>query len=402
MVGRVRSFLRTACPQWTDIGVARVSLVDRTPEERWTLAELRESWAPYADDLLVHDPEGPAECLVRRGELVTSRANADPVAARLRRWVDDVRHDDDLGFARLRLRASARDRCVDIAGETTDAAVNHVHVGSAVMFGNAVMFGTGSEAEPAPVLPKPPDDRWEAEVAVGVLDTGLDPHPWFRDRSWFERVPEILDADGDAGQDRHAGHGTFVAGIVLEHAPGATIRAHRVLSSLGFTDDTTVAAGLRSLRQAAALRGERLGVVLLTSGCHTADDRCPPVLREELDGLDDAVVVAAAGNQSLARPFWPAAVPDVVAVAATGTDGEVVDFSNKGPWVDAAAPGVDVISSYVRLRPAGGDPAYGFARWSGTSFAAPRVAADVAVTLHEGHDAAEATSIACRHYPFGR
>ncbi|MGI8308800.1 hypothetical protein [Saccharopolyspora hattusasensis] len=64
-------------------------------------------------------------------------------------------------------------------------------------------------------------------------------------------MPEELDADGDAGQDRQAGHGTFVSGVVLQHVPGVVIRARRVLSSLGFTDDYTVAAGLRSLRRSA-------------------------------------------------------------------------------------------------------------------------------------------------------
>ena len=158
-------------------------------------------------------------------------------------------------------------------------------------------------------------------MVVGVLDTGCDPHPWFAGRDWFDPVPEVLDADDDTEQDRQAGHGTFVSGVLLRHAPGVVIRAHRVLSSLGFTDDLTVAAGLRALRRDAAARGERVDVVLLTAGCHTAGDRCPPALVAELARFDGAVVVAAAGNHGSDRPFWPAALPEVLGVAASGPGG---------------------------------------------------------------------------------
>ncbi|MET0132796.1 MAG: S8 family serine peptidase, partial [Kibdelosporangium sp.] len=68
-----------------------------------------------------------------------------------------------------------------------------------------------------------------------------------------------------------------------------------------------------------------------------------------------------------------------------------------GPWVNATAPGVNVVSSHVRLtkRPDGVAPGteareYGVASWSGTSFAAPAVAADLAKLLHAGNTPAEA------------
>jgi subtilisin family serine protease len=124
--------------------------------------------------------------------------------------------------------------------------------------------------------------------------------------------------------------------------------------------------------------------VVLTAGCHTADDRCPPLLRSEISAFPDTAVVAAAGNGATSRPLWPAALPDVLAVGADA------DFSNHGPWVDAVAPGVDVVSSHVRLRPEPAAPTgtetreYGYARWSGTSFAAPRVAARVAHLVRQG------------------
>lgn len=255
------------------------------------------------------------------------------------------------------------------------------------------MFGTGADVRDCPAIPAPAEQLWEPPVLVGVLDTGLDPHPWFAGRPWFREVREELDSDDDSGQDRQAGHGTFVAGLVLQRAPGAVLRPCRALSSLGFTDDVRVAAGLRAFAR-------RADVVVVTSGCRTPDDECPPVLRAALP--ESAVVVAAAGNHGSARPFWPAALPEVLAVGASAPDGACADFSNRGGWVDAAAPGVDVVSSHVRLVP--GDPddrAYGCARWSGTSFAAPQIAGVVASALHEGCSPGEAVALARDRHPFG-
>jgi len=57
------------------------------------------------------------------------------------------------------------------------------------------------------------------------------------------------------------------------------------------------------------------------------------------------------------------------------------DFTNHGAWVDVCAPGVMLRSSYVKGTWQASDGARVFergARWSGTSFAAPLVAAEIA------------------------
>lgn len=390
-----------------------MSIVDvrSAPPPSGSLAEFLDSLGGAHPDLHLHDPGGPRECLVRPGELVATPEGLARALNRLGRWVDRVDHAPELALARIRLRPAEHANTVRIAAEADPdipVAPNHVHLGCPVLLGQPVMFGTGGTPADGPLVPAPRHELWAPPISVAVLDTGLDPHPWFADRPWLTDwglSPEVLDGDGVPGQDRQAGHGTFVAGVLLRHAPGAVLRHHRVLSSVGLTDDVTVAAGLRRIRHTARDQGEHLSVLVLTAGCHTASDRCPPVLRRELDRFRDATVVAAAGNGATTRPFWPAALPTVLAVAATGPDGELAEFSNRGPWVDAAAPGVDVVSSFVRLRPTAGVAAgtenreYGYAQWSGTSFAAPAVAGVIAALRHQGHSRASAWIEACRRHP---
>ena len=98
-----------------------------------------------------------------------------------------------------------------------------------------------------------------------------------------------------------------------------------------------------------------------------------------------AVVVAAAGNDGTDRPFWPAALKDVTAVAALAQDrsaGPVrAAFSNYGWWVDAAAPGEAVRSAFLTRGEEDGKEFHGYATWSGTSFAAPYVAGSIAALM---------------------
>jgi subtilisin family serine protease len=120
-------------------------------------------------------------------------------------------------------------------------------------------------------------------------------------------------------------------------------------------------------------------------------------------------VVTAAGNYSTRRRFYPAAfslqpspVP-VISVGALNPNGSRALFSDGGRWVRAWAAGAAVVSTYpddvngsltpevrVGARPGRADDREaldpddfrgGFATWSGTSFAAPLIAAHIAARL---------------------
>lgn len=85
-------------------------------------------------------------------------------------------------------------------------------------------------------------------------------------------------------------------------------------------------------------------------------------------------IVAAAGNDNDENtPQFPSSLTEVMAVAAIELSGQKAPFSNFGSHVDVSAPGVRLVSTFPGHRE--GD----YARWSGTSFAAPLAAAEAAL-----------------------
>jgi subtilisin family serine protease len=160
-----------------------------------------------------------------------------------------------------------------------------------------------------------------------------------------------------------------------------------VLGADGVTDELELLRGLARAQSRAAAASDRLDLVSLSLGCFTFDDRPSPVLAHAVGRLSrHSLVVAAAGNQGTDRPYWPAALKDVVAVAALaaapGEDGpQRASFSNHGWWIDACAPGENVASTFLTHGREHGEDFHGFATWSGTSFAAPFVAGSIAALM---------------------
>ena len=217
--------------------------------------------------------------------------------------------------------------------------------------------------------------------------------------TWQVDPPDTLDADGDGRLDGVAGHGTFIAGLIASRCRQAEItvvgQRHAVMplsahpdpvdQAMLFTDEVSLANSL--------LRSADADVISLGFSFPTLDDFASIPFVSAMNVLmgPDAprpgvAVVSPAGNESSARAYWPAAHPDVFGVAATNRMGNArAWFSNWGPWADCCERGQDVPSTFIYWRgPVQGEPVsaienfVGWARWDGTSFAAPKLAAEIA------------------------
>lgn len=87
--------------------------------------------------------------------------------------------------------------------------------------------------------------------------------------------------------------------------------------------------------------------------------------------LGGMVMVAASGNSG-SDVYWPARYPQTIAVGATDSDDLKGVFSNYGPELDVAAPGVDILSTFQ---------GNSYARLNGTSMATAQVSALAGLVL---------------------
>ena len=341
---------------------------------------------------------GTTEALIKRDELLVLGTHADAVHEQAARWVASREDFEDLGVARLHLRADAGVDAAELTHDLRGGAGAHRRTSvtpNHVMHGAPGDFTGGGDDPPAPTteLQAPTSTGNTRRVVIGILDTGIDPHPWFTAADWYQACTaeehEALNPARELDLEADSGHGTFIAGVLLQHAPNSYLRVERVLGADGIADELEVLRGMSRVQNRAADQGHRLDLLNLSLGCFTFDDRPSPVLADAVARVArHTVVVAAAGNNDSDRPFWPAALKDVVAVAAlaeqpAGSEPERASFSNYGWWVDAAAPGEKIASSFLTHGWENGEEFHGYAKWSGTSFAAPYVAGKIAALMSD-------------------
>jgi thermitase len=212
-----------------------------------------------------------------------------------------------------------------------------------------------------------------SDVVIAIIDTGVDlNHPDLNNKI----VPGWDFVNDDAyAQDDH-GHGTHVAGIAAAESNngqggagaswGARIMPLKVLDPQGDGYYSDVASAVRYACNHGAW------IINLSLGGSNPSS----VLEDALEDVyqDGCLVTAAAGNDGRSGIDYPARYPHAMAVAATNDADQRATFSDWGPEMDVAAPGVDI---YSTLWTPPNNHTYGWKM--GTSMSAPLVAGEAAL-----------------------
>jgi|tagenome__1003787_1003787.scaffolds.fasta_scaffold20868197_2 membrane-anchored mycosin MYCP len=389
------------------------------------------------------EPQGKRNAFYKTADLVVALEHADLVVATLQDLgVDftEAERSDDLGLALLRLndeesanRIAAKiqertgqeqapdaptdlDRDLEalrhyLAGRYADwtptLGKNRL-VGRVEGGGEEGQIGHSGESDPEPSTGRPRPQmarRPGLGVRVGVLDTAVFTHPDLEGHC-IGSPADFLHGEPASSIDCH---GTFVTGLVLSQAPGCTVEVRKVLSHEDGTAESWDVA-----KKIVEIGRTGVDVLNLSIVCYTEDGQPPLVLATAIDRLDpNIVVVAAAGNHGYPdgekrpwkrnKPAWPAALDDVIAVGAADNKGDPAKFTPAdAPWIDVLSNGVKVDSAFlygeIAVRTHGAPPKEppevqtfdGYARWSGSSFAAALVSGAIAAGTAPGRTSARA------------
>jgi subtilisin family serine protease len=230
----------------------------------------------------------------------------------------------------------------------------------------------GGHGKPQPI-PEPPAFTFTTAApanagqgkTIAVLDTGI---TGSASRPFPVQGPAPADVEPVGVTGEATGHGTMVAGVIAQFAPGATLVIRRVLSvPLGVADEIDIAHALDAL--------PAVDIVNASFGGRAVADATMVTFKRAVDRVPDGtVIVSSAGNEGENRPHFMAAFKRVIGVAsvkeAQSGVWELEDYSNRGWWCDACTTGTDVVSVDLDGK--------GFL-CSGTSFAAPKLCAKIAV-----------------------
>ena len=219
----------------------------------------------------------------------------------------------------------------------------------------------------------------------------------FVENTSFSSPYNCTDADcGVADNDPadHNGHGTHVAGTIAAITNNDSTWGVAGVAG-GWNNGTTnfIANGVKIMCLRAGWSSMLGGLVgmdyvaeamyyvatMVDKGYNVAAINCSWGSSSYIAAATDAVlardvmVIVAAGNGNIGScDDYLGCREDCLDVGATDKDGDPADFSNYGSWVDVAAPGVAILSTYHNAD----NPNYDYiALMSGTSMSCPHVVA---------------------------
>ncbi|WP_104138929.1 S8 family serine peptidase [Arthrobacter sp. ZGTC131] len=229
-------------------------------------------------------------------------------------------------------------------------------------------------------------------IRVAVLDSGVATD----NPDISPKVVLRANFSSSATDEDNYGHGTHVAGIVAAThntsgvagvCPGCTILAGKVLNDSGVGSSSGLANGINW----AVNNGAK--VINMSIGVQASRTLETAVKNAWSKGV---VLVAAAGNGGNQAKIYPGAYSNVIAVAATDNTDAKASFSTYGAsWVDVAAPGANVYSTFPNHTFVIGTQnkrSFGYDVGNGTSMSSPIVAATAALAF-SSHPGATNTSV---------
>lgn len=207
----------------------------------------------------------------------------------------------------------------------------------------------------APFLPLAP-------VTIGIVDTGVHPHPEYVDRLLVGK--NTIDGSSDTS-DLCGSHGTHVAGIAAatsDNALGvASLGAHASLLPVK-AFGTSCFANWTSLSSGAVWAVDQ-GASVINMSVHGYEYSALMEDAVNYAFANDVLIVASAGNSNT-QVAYPAKYANAMAIASSNNLDKKSSSSNPGPELDVAAAGSNIWST---VKPDG----FGFK--GGTSMAAPQV-----------------------------
>ncbi|MBU0676730.1 MAG: S8 family serine peptidase [Verrucomicrobia bacterium] len=173
--------------------------------------------------------------------------------------------------------------------------------------------------------------------SVAVIDSGL---------AEIDALDGVIAGQYDAlAPDRAisdpAGHGTqmalIAAGVVQPAGAGEAAALAVPVVAIRSFDENGYASNYAMMRSVNFAVSQGARVLNMSWGSETKSTFLADTIESAIG--KDVIVVAAAGNEPTMRPLYPSAYDDVLAVGATGENGQIWEQSNYGDFIALTAPG---------------------------------------------------------------
>lgn len=222
-------------------------------------------------------------------------------------------------------------------------------------------------------------DSFDNGVTIAIIDSGIDTdHEEFVGKISSISYNTYTDEVGVQYVEDDLGHGTNVAGVIGAKI-GNDLGIDGIINNVDLMIIKVNVPGEEGYSNSLIREGiyyavnNGADVINMSLGSTYLDSSIQEAVNYAYE--NEVFVVAAAGNDGTETMYYPAALENVISVGSINSDVVLSDFSNYGNTIDLVAPGELIYTT---------DLNNGYAQVSGTSFAAPHVAAVLGLLVSYG------------------